>query len=219
MCLRSGVAPAQPDGATCAHGSPWEPSFSRLFPFPSSFQVSRFRTGMCGCYELRMRLIANSLAHPARIKQFDEDGFCCSRPLPFAWTFRKSPSACCEPVLLGLRILHIWALLPLSASEDHLFPMLATSTLEIRQKVLGASGSSESASNWVLCLCAYPRVLVENGHPSCSLSGPGQCSGAGRAAGCVLSARSRAHLTPPGTEEFIVNSGVFRICKCFAQSE
>ncbi|CAE7207808.1 unnamed protein product [Symbiodinium sp. KB8] len=49
------------------------------------------------------RLIANSLADPARIKQFDEE----------------------EPECM------------IRARSDYLFPMLATSTLEIRQKVLG----------------------------------------------------------------------------------
>ncbi|CAE7598080.1 unnamed protein product [Symbiodinium sp. CCMP2592] len=50
-----------------------------------------------------MALIANSLADPARIKQFDEE----------------------EPECM------------IRARSDYLFPMLATSTLEIRQKVLG----------------------------------------------------------------------------------
>lgn len=75
-----------------------------------------------------MALIANALADPARIKQFEED----------------------EPECM------------LRARSDHLFPMLATSTLEIRQKVLG-----------VLANAAAQDELFE----------------------------------------FIVNSGVFRICK------
>ncbi|CAK9000836.1 Hypothetical protein (Fragment) [Durusdinium trenchii] len=75
-----------------------------------------------------MALIANALADPARINQFEED----------------------EPECM------------LRARSDHLFPMLATSTLEIRQKVLG-----------VLANAAAQDELLE----------------------------------------FIVNSGVFRICK------